>query len=223
MTIDTAESGPIVNLPLLAPNVAIVGFAEGHVGEAPYEDASFETWGINRLHTVTAAEGKRFTRWFNLHDLEQFHGQDEEHLAFLKAFDGPVYLRAADIGKYDIPNAVPFPDAEMTDRFGRYFNNTISWLIAYAITLDPKVLGVYGVDMAQDSLMNAEYSSQDERRIFFPTSVVRILLRYRVRFGNSTQPAERVGPVESDPPVRLRRSRSASPKTDFTVERGRWT
>jgi hypothetical protein len=45
-------------------------------------------------------------------------------------------------------------------RFGGYFNNTVSWLIAYAISKQPQVLGVYGVDMAQDAIMNAEYSMQ---------------------------------------------------------------
>ncbi len=158
MSSDTAESGtPQL---LAAPNIAIVGFAEGHAHEAPYDDASFELWGINRLHTVEAAKDKRFDRWFNLHDLEMFHGQDTEHLEFLKNFGGPVYLRPQDIGKFDIPNAVPFPWEQLVSQFGRYFNNTISWLIAYAIVHNPSKLGVYGVDMAQDALLNAEYSQQ---------------------------------------------------------------
>lgn len=147
------------DFPLLTPNVSIVGFSEGHVHEAPYGDPGWEMWGINRLHTITAASGP-FTRWFNLHDLELFHGQDEEHLEFLRTFAGPVYLRPADIGKFDIPNQTPFPIDPITQRFGRYFNNTISYLIAYAITLQPDTIGVYGVDMAQDHLMNAEYSQQ---------------------------------------------------------------
>ena len=142
------------------PKIAVVGFAEGHLSEAPFDKDDWELWGINRLHTVNDAKDKKFHAWFNLHDLEKYHGQDQEHLEFLKGFDGPVYLRPQDVDKFDIPNATPFPADEMVKRFGSYFNNTISWLIAFAIARNPTELGVYGVDMAQDQLMNAEYSQQ---------------------------------------------------------------
>ncbi len=164
MTTEIAESEQVivsrVPTPLTRPNVSIVGFAEGHLMQAPFDDDSFEMWGINRLHTNKETEEKKWHRWFNLHDLEKFHGEDKEHLAFLKEFDGPVYLRAQDLGKFDIPNAVPFPADELVANFGGYFNNTISWLIAFAIALEPKELGLFGVDMAQDALLNAEYAAQ---------------------------------------------------------------
>ncbi len=163
MTTEIAESELVtsrVPAPLTRPNVSIVGFAEGHLMQAPFDDDSYEMWGINRLHTNKETEDKKFHRWFNLHDLEKFHGEDKEHLAFLKEFDGPVYLRQQDLGKFDIPNAVPFPADELVNNFGGYFNNTISWLIAFAIALEPKELGLFGVDMAQDALLNAEYASQ---------------------------------------------------------------
>jgi hypothetical protein len=159
MTTEIAESEiPIIEL--AASGVAVVGFAEGHLHEAPFDEPDWELWGINRLHTVDAVKQKQFHRWFQIHDLEKFHGEDSEHLEFLKQFNGPVYLRPQDVGKYPIPNAVPFPADQLVRQFGGYFNNTISWLIAYAIAHKPKKLGVYGVDMAQDHILNAEYSVQ---------------------------------------------------------------
>lgn len=154
-------------LALTKPNVAVVGFAEGHIGETPFDDPTWEVWGINRLHVLETAQGKHFDRWFNLHDLTKFHGKDIEHLEFLNGFEGPVYLRPQDIGKFDIPNQVPFPIDVMVDQFGRYFTNTISFLLAYAIHLQPKAMGVFGVDMAQDTLMNAEFSHQRPSCEFF--------------------------------------------------------
>ena len=154
-------------LALKTKNVAVVGFSEGHIKEAPFGDNDWELWGINRLHTVDDAKEQTFDRWFNLHDLEKFHGEDKEHLDFLVGFQGPVYLRPQDVGKYPIPNAVPFPWEEMVARFGRYFNNTISWLLAYGIVLEPKQMGIYGVDMAQDAILNAEYSQQRPSCEFF--------------------------------------------------------
>ena len=40
--------------------------------------------------------------------------------------------------------------------FGKYFTNTVSWMIAYGIIANFRKIGVYGVDMAQDS----EYAHQ---------------------------------------------------------------
>jgi hypothetical protein len=160
VTLDTLDT---VLLPTPKKKLAIVGFAEGHIGEAwqpPFNGDDWERWGINRLHTLESAKDQTFDRWFNLHDLEKFHGKDQEHLEFLAGFAGPVYLRPQDITKFPIPNAVPFPADEMVKRFGGYFNNTISWLLAYAISLEPTDLGVFGVDMAQDAILNAEYSDQ---------------------------------------------------------------
>jgi len=150
-----------------ANNIAIVGFAEGHAGEAPYGQDGWELWGINRLHTLDIVKDKHFDAWFNLHDLEKFHGKDTEHLEFLEQFEGPVYLRAEDIGKYPIPNETPFPSSELVKQFGSYFNNTISWLVAYAITKQPAELGLFGVDMAQDSVLMAEYSQQRPSTEYF--------------------------------------------------------
>lgn len=166
-TLDTLE--PVL-LPTPKRKLSIVGFAEGHIGEAwqpPFDGDDWERWGINRLHSLESAKDQTFDRWFNLHDLEKFHGKDQEHLEFLAGFDGPVYLRPQDISKFPIPNAVPFPADEMVKRFGGYFNNTISWLLAYAISLEPTDMGVFGVDMAQDAILNAEYQQQRPSCEFF--------------------------------------------------------
>jgi hypothetical protein len=63
---------------------------------------------------------------------------------------------AEHIDKYGIPNAVPYPRDEVVEHFGKYFTNTVSWMIAHAIIENRSKIGVYGVDMAQDS----EYGHQ---------------------------------------------------------------
>jgi hypothetical protein len=148
--------------------VCIVGFADGHRAEAPngpeYDD-SFEYWGINRLHAVMP--DRTWSRYFEIHDLEQFYAEDDQHKKFLHDFAGPVYIRADDMGRFDIPNAVPFPKELMLETFGSYFTNTISWLLALAIFMEYKEIHVYGVDMAQDQLLQAEYSHQRPSCEFF--------------------------------------------------------
>lgn len=153
------------------PRVAICGFATGHAHLAPNDDPDTECWGINRLWKVLP--DRQWDRWFELHDLDKFYRGDQEHRNFLKAFEGPVYVRAQDYAlarEWGIEGAQPFPHELILERFWPYFNNTVSWLVALAILMTQndrqldrpgfEWMGFFGVDMAQDHLLQAEYSQQ---------------------------------------------------------------
>lgn len=147
----------------LKDKVCIVGFAESSRHETPFADDSFEFWGLNRLHTVLEHDG--WDRWFQIHDIAAHHNGDEEHLGWLRSKDFPVYLRPEDVGTVDLPNAEPYPYQAVLDRFagaagGSYLTNSISWLIALAIAMEFKEIHVYGVDMAQDAVLQSEYGTQ---------------------------------------------------------------
>ena len=137
--------------------VAIVGFADSR-DEAPFGDPTVELWGMNRLHAVMP--DKPWDRYFQLHDILEAHEGDEEHLSWLRAQTIPVYLRPDDIGKHQIPAEIPYPKQEIVEQFGSYFTNTVSWLIAFAIREGFEEIGIYGVDMAQDALLDSEYAYQ---------------------------------------------------------------
>lgn len=143
------------------PKVCIVGFADGHRGHAPFDDPDMEFWGINRLHAVLP--DKKWHRWFELHDLQKFYSEDEEHKQFLRDADFPVFVRPQDMhvaAEWGITTAVAYPVDEMIATFQPYFTNTISWLLAMAIVEGFQEIQLYGVDMAQDSLSHAEYREQ---------------------------------------------------------------
>lgn len=137
--------------------VAIVGFADGHRHLAPFQDPEFEIWGLNRLHSVLPG---RYDRWFEIHNIGLYTGgtvqtgttpPDTEHLEFLRTFAGPVYLRPQDMGRIMCPNAQPYPIEAVLRDFGNYFNNSISYMVAFAIAMRFKEIHLYGVDMAQSS------------------------------------------------------------------------
>ena len=135
------------------PAVHIVGFAPSWE-ETPW-DSGADLWGMNALHKV--AGDKPWTMWFQLHDIDEHHKLDkDEHIQWLVESGIPVVMWPEHIGKYDIPNAVPYPRDEVLAYFGKYFTNTVSWMLAVAILEGRKKIGVYGVDMAQDS----EYGHQ---------------------------------------------------------------
>lgn len=132
--------------------VAIIGYTDSR-HEAPYGDPSWEMWGLNNLHLqVTPEQMPSFTRWYDLHDRRTIDA-DEQHVAWLKQAPVPVYVWATSDAW---PTAVEFPRRDVLDRFGGYFTNSISWMIAHAIMEGATTIGVWGVDMAQSS----EYSAQ---------------------------------------------------------------
>jgi len=141
--------------------VCIVGFADGHRHLAPWDAEDMEFWGINRLHKIFP--DKRFDRWFEIHDLERFYANDQEHQVWLKEYGRPIYVRPQDMPiarSWGIESAEPYPVTEVVSSFGPYFTNTVSWLLALAIGMGFQEIHIYGVDMAQDSLAHAEYSEQ---------------------------------------------------------------
>ena len=142
--------------------VAIVGFADGHRDQAPWQQDGIEFWGINRLHAVLA--GKPWHRWFELHSLNDFYRDDREHQIFLQTAGFPVYIRRQDQATADLwrlPTATPYPLETVLAAFpNRYFNNTISYLLALAILMGFEEIQLYGVDMAQDTVLQQEYAQQ---------------------------------------------------------------
>jgi len=138
---------------------AIVGFADGHRHFAPFADPTWEIWGLNRLHSVQPG---RWDRWFEVHDLKQYYEGDPAHREFLRVFPGPIYIRPQDMGLYDIPSAQPYPVVPVLQEYGNYFTNSISWMLAMAISMGFREIGLWGVDMAQDGIFvtGSEYRHQ---------------------------------------------------------------
>lgn len=150
--------------------VAIVGFAS-HWVAAPFDDSEFEIWSLNEAYDLRFPDGsdpwlkagtERRLRWFEVHGREeQYDGNPfvhtrsttTEHAAKMTALNCTVYMQ-----KHwdDIPNSVAYPLDAMIAKYGGYFTNSISYMLALAIDEGFKEIHVYGVDMAQGT----EYAAQ---------------------------------------------------------------
>lgn len=139
--------------------VAIVGCADSN-NQTPFDRAAeFEFWGVNNLHLTLPGP---WTRWFEIHSITtdaagrwlrrgapDFRGQPvTKYLAGLQALDIPVYMQGPCAA---VPNAVIYPLDPIVGQFGRYFTNTISYMIALAIAEGFQEIQVLGVDMAVDT------------------------------------------------------------------------
>lgn len=122
--------------------VAIVGFAPTW-NLAPYDDKSVEIWGMNELYKVVP----RVDVLFEMHtyDLLRSKTRDPKHLEWLQKSKIPIWM----LEQYeDIPNSMRYPKEQILAKFGTYFTNSISYMIALAIMAEVKELYIYGIDMA---------------------------------------------------------------------------
>ncbi len=147
-----------VQIPQGYKKVAIVGCADSR-DQAPYDDPSFEIWGVNNLFLqLDVAPFANRMRWFEPHTFtfdglffrrrgkKDFRGTPViQYMTGLAQLGCPVYMQQP---WPQIPNAVEFPLDKAIAKFGRYFTNTIAYELAYAIMLDFDEIHIYGVDMA---------------------------------------------------------------------------
>ncbi len=138
--------------------IAIVGFT-GSRDQAPFEDGSFDIWGMNNLHVLPGMKGRRFTAWFETHKRELLEHKDNfgEHLRFLSNLSIP--LIAMDASEWpEVPNVIQLPidEIEKLGRFGSYQTSSPSWMVATAILAQPEEIHVYGIDFSSKN----EYDEQ---------------------------------------------------------------
>jgi len=154
--------------------VAIIGFASSSRNLAPFDDPSFEIWGLNSLYVFLP----RWDRWFEIHPKAHFmkdlkRGELQmaglDHYKWLQDQPGPdkpkhspIYMQEA---YPEIPASVKWPRDEInrwtTAMFGPqaeldYFTSTPGEMVATAIYEGYGEIHLYGVDLLQDE----EYAYQ---------------------------------------------------------------
>lgn len=148
---------------------AIVGYTPTMTEALPLlDDPSWHVWGMNNLHaqpTFAGLAGK-FDEWFDLHPAGAI-SSDAQHADWLaRGADGvPVWTWEP---RPEWPTARRYPREEVTERFGKYFTNTVSWQVALALLRimahspdgarapEGSAIAIFGVDMATSS----EYAAQ---------------------------------------------------------------
>jgi len=105
-----------------------------------------EIWGINTMYR----NHPNIDRIFMMHDLRtEIVLQDKNFVKSVNDYGAPVYTNK-EYNKFT--NNVVYPIPEMIKEFNiGFFLNCICYMLAYAISLKPKTIVLYGVDMRPDS------------------------------------------------------------------------
>jgi hypothetical protein len=168
-TFDGLDKPGAASLTAPVKKIAIVGCSDSK-DLAPYGDKTWEIWSMNNAFHV-----QRPTAWFEIHPIKfsdskyqrrklirpgvfewsnDFRGMPmADYIKALAALKVPVYMQQHWL---DIPLSVKYPIEDVTHRFGRYFTNSVSYMIALAIIQGATDIGCFGVDMAH----NTEYGPQ---------------------------------------------------------------
>lgn len=144
-----------------ADKIAIIGSAPSSIRLAPFNDPTWAIWGCSPgAYGLTP----RSDAWFEIHRWEPANPGvpgdataqpwfSPEYCEFLRRHK--AVMMATDHA--DVPNSKRYPFEEMLDKYGPYFfTSSIAYMLALAIEMKPKAIGLWGVDMAAHS----EYSFQ---------------------------------------------------------------
>jgi len=130
--------------------LCILGTASS-MKEAPFEDDSFEMWGVSGL--LGSADCKRLDRVYELHPWWEMRSM-LQLLMELEKTTVPVYMQEV---KDEVPTSVKFPHDEVKEMFylsimngPLYATNTITWMILHGIYEGYKDFSLFGVHMAHD-------------------------------------------------------------------------
>lgn len=144
---------PVVAAPVRRTKVAVLGFTDSWK-LAPFNDLSWEIWGLNELYMFIP----RWDRWFEIHSRKLYESDKarvSDHIERLKQMTCPIYMHEH---HDDIPTSVKYPLDEIGKFFPNpnpdtkpYITNTISAMIALAIYEGFEEIGIFGVDMAHDT------------------------------------------------------------------------
>lgn len=157
--------------------VCIIGFTQ-HQNQAPWKDTSCDFWGLNDLHGSFEAFAPGIFKtdrvsWFQLHREDAgnefaFHGvRDPNHFKWMTEQTCPIYMWQVHRA---IPASLEYPILDVLNYRvpgggllspERYYNNSISWMIAAAILAEYPEIAIYGVDMACNGVHGqSEYAYQ---------------------------------------------------------------
>lgn len=151
--------------------IAIVGKAPASQQAAPYGDESWEIWTLSN----TPFEVPRFSRHFEIHQIAPRAEKWGPYWRFIKGElkcngrstrDFPLYIQKP---HPEVPHGIVFPADDVAGAFGRYINNTVSWLIGFAMLQEGVTdIGLWGIDMAQHGAgLKSEYAHQRPSCEFF--------------------------------------------------------
>lgn len=140
--------------------IAIIGTAASWK-DAPFDDPTWEKWIVPGVYPQVMNPD----RLYEVHHFKHFHktfGMDLPRMDWLKGLGEKFYVHPSLKSNFPESTIIDYPGLIKT--YGSYFGSSISWMLADAIAQEPSTIGLWGVDMAAESLA---YAHQKPSCTFF--------------------------------------------------------
>lgn len=120
--------------------IAIVGAKPDTWKKVPELGHEWEIWRFSRRNWSTPPKAHR---WFELHDRKHYNRYRQSVPGYVEWITG---------GDQSVVLQQHFPWQRLLDEFGAYFfsGGQAPWIMAYAITLNPETIGLWGIDPVGD-------------------------------------------------------------------------
>lgn len=140
----TSRDGAQVVVTPRRKKVALVGFASNTLHNVPWDDPTFEVWGMNQGHMNFPRRGDR---WFEMHSPEfTADVRDPQYIPWLAKLDIPVYMIEV---KDEFPTSLRYPIEDAIKYAGRdYFTSTVAFMLALAAMEGFEEIHLYGINLA---------------------------------------------------------------------------
>lgn len=130
--------------------VILVGKGSGWHHVKKQKDTKKEIWSLNHMCMTAEKHGIKLDRLFIMDHFDDMPSMVEGHISRqsyvdqIKKLGIPFYCP---YGYDDIPNSIPYPLDEIMEAFNMpYLNNTICFMIAFAIYHGAKEMHLYGIN-----------------------------------------------------------------------------
>jgi hypothetical protein len=128
----------------MAKKIAIVGWSATR-NLAPYDNEEWDIWVMNQ----NTMKYPRHTLHFDLHNTLVMTDYYYDYIINNKE---KSILTGADTR---FSEATVYPKDAIIEKYGDFFTNSMSWMIAYAIEQNPTDIGIWGVDcMAKEEYVD---------------------------------------------------------------------
>lgn len=144
--------------------VAILGTAPSSRHMANEQPPEVEVWALNDCWSFLQ---RPWQRWFEIHGVDMWKADGEQHESFLKTGQSPVQekcVAAPGAQIYmlaqhpDIPMSVEYPMDKIKEEFGKgnnpedpYLMSTIDYMLALAIHEGVDEIRIYGINMSTET------------------------------------------------------------------------
>ena len=137
--------------------LAIVGAANS-CSQAPYNDKSWDIWGLNHYFNRVP----RKTKWFDLHDLKDY---PEAHLSILSRFKDNLIIAKED---ERLPEATVYPYNQVCKMIGgKHLCSSVAYMLALAIMQGYTTIKFFGITLQQPDEIRTEQRANLRELVFF--------------------------------------------------------